>query len=137
MRNFALKRFEYVQSNPNIKKLIILDEEKEVCLIDDFINNLHNNNQISLNNVINTMDKYTPNSMLPKKKFGIIFPNINGCQKVEFKHEQLRIYCIKPDNNQDIIVVIGGILKDNQIKDINKFNNIAIEYMNYWRTQNE
>ena len=121
---FAVEKLEAVRDNG--KMLFFKLIKDEVCWFDKFYEEqLKNPKHASeLRSILATMDFMAENdTMLPVNKFNSIKhgKNVVG---YEFKKNELRVYCMKPDSN--VVVVFGGY-KKNQVKDIKRLTAIVEE----------
>lgn len=124
MSIFAVEKLETVRENGMIRFFKLLKDGK--CMFDDFQNEISSNdrNYKDLLNIFSVMDYMAETTaILPKTKFNSIKygSTIIG---YEFKKNDLRVYCMKPEENT--VVVFGGY-KKNQKEDIKKLKRIGDE----------
>ena len=113
MSQFEITKFEIV-NNCTYKFYKLYVDGK--CQFDEFYNEIENNaiHQKNFASIVNLMDNFSPQRLLPKTKFNHIEWNKRS-DIFEFKKNDLRVYVIKID--PDIFIVTGGY-KKNQTKDI-------------------
>lgn len=124
MSKFALEKIDAVNGRQDFQKLVINDK----CLFDEFENEIRERDRYTneLAMVYQYMQYVADCRTLPKTKFRDITPDNEKVKEYEFKTKHLRIYAIKKANGK--IIIMGGF-KNNQSKDIRKFQSIKKQYL--------
>ena len=121
---FAVEKLEAVREDGKVLFFKLIKDN--VCWFDKFYEEQMKDPKYAseLRSILTTMDFMAEtNLMLPSTKFN----SIKQGKKVighEFKKNELRVYCIKPNSN--VVVVFGGY-KKNQVKDIKRLTAIVEE----------
>jgi putative component of toxin-antitoxin plasmid stabilization module len=125
MSKFVLKAYNNVTGKVRFFKLI----EDTVCYWDNFCREIQeeSNFEDQLDAIIARMNDVANLRMLPKQKFRDITPAKEKIKEYEIKTSDLRVYLIKDDNGN--IVLIGG-KKNSQPEDIKKFRALKKSYLN-------
>lgn len=124
MSIFAVEKLEAVRENGKVRFFKLLKDWE--CMFDDFYDELSGNNRVhkDLLNILSVMDYMAEtNAILPKTKFNSIKQG-NTIIGYEFKKNDLRVYCMKPETN--VVVVFGGY-KKNQKEDIKRLKKLVDE----------
>lgn len=124
MSIFAVEKLEAVRENGKNRFFKLLKDGR--CMFDDFFNEISSNDRYykDMLNILSVMDYMAEtNIILPKTKFNSIKQG-NTIIGYEFKKNDLRVYCVKPEAN--VVVVFGGY-KKNQKEDIKKLHRITEE----------
>lgn len=124
MSIFAVEKLEAVRENGKIRFFKLFKDGR--CMFDDFHNEISSNdrNRKDMLNILSVMDYMAEtNIILPKTKFNSIKQG-NTVIGYEFKKNDLRVYCVKPETN--VVVVFGGY-KKNQKEDIKKLQRLTEE----------
>ncbi|RKR84838.1 hypothetical protein BDD43_5091 [Mucilaginibacter gracilis] len=125
MSKFALKEYNNVTGKIKFFKLI----EDTVCYWDDFCREIQKeaNFEDQLITIISRMNDVANLRRLPKEKFRDITPDKEVIKEYEIKTKDLRVYLIKDDVGN--IVLIGG-KKSSQVSDIKSFRALKRSYFN-------
>ena len=106
MPNFALKPIESVKGKQSFKKLLIDNE----CQLDEYEKEIKENKDKryikELEKIFNYMNQVANLISLPDNKFKNISPKKEKVNEFEFKSKHLRVYAIKKENGQ--IIILGG-----------------------------
>jgi len=125
MSKFALKEYNNVTGKIKFFKLI----EERVCYWDDFCREIQKDSNLEdqLIAIISRMNDVANLRILPKNKFRDITPNKEKVKEYEIKTSDLRVYLIKDEIGN--IVLIGG-KKNSQPEDIKRFRSLKKTYLN-------
>lgn len=125
MNRFALEEFSIIKGHVRFYKLKVDD----ACPIDEFWNEIEREGNLKkqLNTAIAIMERYAQGLPTSPDKFKNITENSDPVNEYEIKTRDLRIYLFK--DKAGAIVVSGG-KKSTQRRDINRFKNLTIEYIN-------
>lgn len=125
MSKFALKEYNNVTGRIKFFKLI----EDKFCYWDEFCREIQKNSNLEdqLISIIARMNDIANLRILPNTKFKDITPNKEKVKEYEIKTNDLRVYFIKDDSGN--IVILGG-KKNSQPEDIKKFRAIKKAYLN-------
>ncbi|WP_295653683.1 hypothetical protein [uncultured Mucilaginibacter sp.] len=124
MSTFALKEFNDVIGKIKFFKLI----ENKICYWDEFCKEIEKDTswEEQLVSIKSRMNDVANLKMLPDSKFKKITPNKEQVDEYEIKTRDLRVYLIK--NEDGNIVILGG-KKNSQVSDIRTFRSIKKEYL--------
>lgn len=128
MNRFALEEFRIIKGHIRFYKLKV----NGLCLIDEFWDEIERQGNLKkqLNNAIAIMERYAQGLPTSPAKFKNITERGDPVNEYEVKTKDLRIYLFK--DKEGAIVVSGG-KKSTQPRDINRFKNLTIEYINSFK----
>ena len=117
---------EEIRGNKCVFSKLVKDNK---CFFDEFENEIIKNNNLKneFAKLLTLMEWHAQGTMLPEKKFRNIKDGKLHGVFWEFKTKHLRAYTVCIENGK--VVVIGGT-KNTQVKDIERFKQIAKEYIN-------
>ncbi len=121
MCNFAVKIFEPVRCDGKLKFYKLLENGKaQIDLFYDEVSK-DNKHKRDFNIILTCMNIVAENDcLLPKKKVNSIKEGDKEIA-IEFKKNDLRVYCVKKSPN--VFVVLGGY-KNNQKKDVDRIKRL-------------
>ena len=125
MSKFAVKSIDIVVGKIKFFKLT----ENEICQYDNFCDEIARDKALNsqLKTIVARMNDFSNMRMLPKEKLRDITPDKEIIKEYEIKTRDLRVYFIKDDIG-NVIVIAGK--KTSQQKDIKKFRIIKKAYLN-------
>jgi putative component of toxin-antitoxin plasmid stabilization module len=125
MSKFALKEYNNVTGKIKFFKLI----EDKICYWDDFCREIQKGSNLEdqLITIISRMNDIANLRILPAKKFKDITPGKETIKEYEIKTNDLRVYYIK-DNSGNLVIIAGK--KNSQPEDIKRFRAIKRAYLN-------
>lgn len=124
MDRFALRRITAVKGHQIFNKLIINDR----CLFDEFEEAVKTDSKLKnhLEKIYLYMNMIANIQLLPKEKFRVLMGGPQDAKEYEFKSGSLRVYAIKDEIGQ--LVILGGC-KNTQKEDINRLREIKKRYL--------
>jgi len=146
MTKFVSKKITAIKGKQEFRQMIVLEDnqtieqiQKEIDekesrneevdikgVLDEYEENLESKYQSNFRSILSNMDRIANLMTLSKAKFRDITPEKESVKEYEFKLQDLRIYAIKIQNGQ--MVILGGF-KNNQKDDIRKFRALKKKYL--------
>ena len=122
MKTYSTLEIESVVGIDKFYKLLI----NEKCPFDEFVDEFVRNYRSEIDSIFYRMNRKANRESLSSDKFRKWQSCKTGTECFEIKTVRLRVFMIKPRNDY---VIISGCKKSKQKKMFNRFQNIAIDYL--------
>lgn len=125
MNKFALEEFRVIKGHIRFYKLRV----NESCPFDEFCAEIarQGNLKKQLNSAFAIMERFALGQRTTPDKFKNITHADDPVNEYEVKTHDLRIYLFR---NRDGAIIVSGGKKSTQKKDIARFKNLCVEYVN-------